>query len=64
MVLLFFIGLFASYLLVLKREGREFPWRMVALVTFGALLIVAGVVALFVYRYHYHFIAKWPYFTK
>jgi sec-independent protein translocase protein TatC len=27
MCLLFYLGLFASYLLVLKRESRRFPWR-------------------------------------
>ena len=27
MILLYFAGVFASYLLVLSREGRRFPWR-------------------------------------
>jgi sec-independent protein translocase protein TatC len=27
MCLLFFLGVFASYLLVLKRESRRFPWK-------------------------------------
>jgi sec-independent protein translocase protein TatC len=64
MVMLFFVGLFASYLLVLRREGKSFPWRTVVLVLLGVLLVCAGVVGLFVYRYHYHFIQKWPYFTR
>lgn len=64
MVLLFFLGVFASYLLVLKREGGKFPWRMVLLVLLGIVLVIAGVIALFVYRYHYHFVTKWPYFMK
>ena len=64
MVMLFFVGVFASYLLVIRREGRKFPWRNVVLVLLGVLLISAGVVAYFVYRYHYHFVAKWPYFVK
>jgi sec-independent protein translocase protein TatC len=64
MVMLFFVGLFASYLLVLKREGRKFPWRAVLLVLVGVVLVVAGVIALFVYRYHYHFLTKWPYLSK
>ena len=29
MCLLFYVGIFASYLLVLKPEGRKFPWRKV-----------------------------------
>jgi sec-independent protein translocase protein TatC len=64
MVMLFFVGLFASYLLVLKREGRKFPWRSVLLVVLGMILVAAGVIALFVYRYHYHFVHKWPYLAK
>ena len=64
MILLFYVGIFASHLLVLKREGKAFPWKLVLLVFFGALVILGGVLALFVYRYHYHFIQHWPYFTK
>jgi sec-independent protein translocase protein TatC len=64
MVMLFFVGVFASHLLVLKREGRKFPWRTVWLVSLGVVLILGGVLALFVYRYHYHFASKWPYLAK
>ena len=63
MVMLFFVGVFASYLLVLRREKKKFPWRNVLLVLLGLLLVAAGVVALFIYRYHYHFAPKWPYFV-
>src|SRR6185437_14924242 len=31
MTLLYFVGVFASYLLVLKREGRRYPWGMTLL---------------------------------
>ena len=64
MVMLFFVGVFASHLLVLKREGRKFPWKIVWLVLLGVLLTLAGVLGLFVYRYHYHFASKWPYLVK
>jgi sec-independent protein translocase protein TatC len=64
MVMLFFIGVFASHLLVLKREGKKFPWKMGALVALGVLLLLAGTLALFIYRYHYHFIVKWPYLVR
>ena len=64
MVMLYFVGLFSSYLLVLRREGRTFPWTMVWLVLLGIVLCAGGVVALFVYRYHYHLAAKWPYLIK
>jgi len=41
MILLYFLGVFASYLLVLRREGRNFPWR-VFLIWLAAVLAVAG----------------------
>jgi len=64
MVGLYFVGLFASYLLVLRREGKKFPWGMIALVFLGILLLAAGVVALLIYRFHFHWIMKWPYLTQ
>jgi len=64
MVGLYFVGLFASYLLVLRREGKKFPWGMIALVFLGILVLAAGVVALLIYRYHFHWIMKWPFLTQ
>ena len=64
MVMLFFVGVFASHLLVLKREGKRFPWGTVLLALFGLVVVIAGTVALLMYRYHYHFILKWPYLVK
>src|SRR5450755_1280147 len=64
MVALFFVGVFVSYLLVLKREGKSFPWKLIALVSLGLLLAMGGSLALLVYRYHYHFVQKWPYLTN
>jgi sec-independent protein translocase protein TatC len=63
MVMLFFVGVFASYLLVLRREKKRFPWKATLLVLLGMLLITAGVIALLIFRYHYHFAPKWPYFV-
>lgn len=47
MCLLFYLGLFASYLLVLKRESRRFPWRaflewlaVVVVLALGAVAVV------------------------
>lgn len=64
MVLLFFVGVFVSYLLVLKREGKKFPWGAVWLILAIVILIVAGVLALFIFGLHYHVITKWPYLVK
>lgn len=64
MIGLYFVGLFASFLLVMKREGKKFPWTTVLLVILAILVIAAGVVALLMYRYHYHFVPKWPYLLR
>jgi sec-independent protein translocase protein TatC len=42
MILLYFMGVFASYLLVLRREGRKFPWK-IFLIWLVAVLVVAGI---------------------
>jgi sec-independent protein translocase protein TatC len=64
MIALYFLGLFASYLLVLRREGKKFPWHIVALVVAGILLTTAGVVALLIFHFHFHWISKWPFLIK
>ncbi len=64
MVLLFFVGVFASFILVNRREGKRFPWKPTLLVLLSVILVSAGVIALFVYRYHYHFAPKWPFLFK
>ena len=46
MILLYFMGVFASYLLVMRRENRRFPWR----VFFYWLLSVIAVLAICVVR--------------
>jgi len=64
MCLLFFVGIFASYLLVLQREGRRFPWRkaltIVAVVLFclGAGLYVA------VTRFGVKIVPHWPFLIR
>jgi sec-independent protein translocase protein TatC len=64
MCLLFFIGVFASYLLVMKREGRKFPWGKVLAVMAAIVVIAALLVYLVIARYHYHFIQKWPFLVR
>ena len=55
MILLYFLGVFASYLLVLRREGRKFPWKMF-LVWLAAVLTVTGIAMTY---FHY-----WPLLVK
>jgi sec-independent protein translocase protein TatC len=63
MCALYFVGVFASYLLVLRREGRRFAWK-----TLFQIVIALAIIALLVYAavsyYHLHFIRKWPFLTR
>src|SRR5580698_10945570 len=54
MCLLFFVGVFASYLLVLKREGRKFPWARVLSITFAILAAVLGIAYFVLLKLGYH----------
>jgi sec-independent protein translocase protein TatC len=64
MCMLFFVGVFASYLLVLHREGRRFPWGKI--LGWGSIaLIAAGSVAyLILIRLGFHLIRHWPFLSK
>jgi sec-independent protein translocase protein TatC len=64
MILLYYIGIFAGYLLVLHREKRRFPWGIflkwagIALVGILVLAAIAG------WYYKYHFVNHWPYLVR
>ncbi len=67
MCLLYFVGVFLGYLLVLKREGKRFPWGVTLLIVLGVVLVIAAVVGVAVGHYHYHglhFVNHWPFMTK
>jgi sec-independent protein translocase protein TatC len=56
MCLLFFVGVFAGYLLVLHREERRFPWMKVVLWTVVALLVLGAAGWLVAAKYHHHLV--------
>ena len=64
MIILFYVGIFASYLLVLRREKRRFPWGTFLKWTGIVLLILAAASFLIARYYGYHFVARWPLFIK
>ena len=64
MCLLYFVGVFASYLLVLKREGRKFPWWKVLGVILLVVLVFAGITFWGLLKLHYHPVGHWPFFVK
>ncbi len=61
MCLLFYVGIFAGYLLVLHRENRKFPWTMVICISLGVLLLLGAVLYLAITKYGYHVVPKWPF---
>jgi sec-independent protein translocase protein TatC len=64
MCMLFYVGIFASYVLVLKREGRRLPWGMILGIIGLVLAAVAGGLTILIKVLHYHLIATWPFLTK
>ena len=62
MILLYFVGIGASWLLVLRREGRKLPWLRIFLALLAFLAIFAGIV-LYLYLYRgYGFTFEFPWF--
>ncbi len=63
MCALYFVGVFFGYLLVLRREGKRFPWKPILLVLFGTLVLAAAIYFAIVH-FHLHFVNRWPYVTR
>ncbi len=64
MIILFYIGIFASYILVLHREKRRFPWRtFFRWLLIGLVVVAAAAWAASVY-FGFHFAYRWPFFVR
>jgi len=64
MILLYFLGVFASFLLVMRRENRKFPWRIFSYWLLAVIATLALVILAAVFEFRYHFVAHWPLLTK
>src|SRR5260221_4532833 len=64
MVALFYVGILASYMLTLSREGKKFPWGMVLSIVGLVALIAAGLIYFAVTKYGYHFVRHWPFLIR
>jgi len=64
MCLLFFLGIFASYLLVLRREQRRFPWQAFFFWVAIVAVVVASFVIVAVVKYNFHLTWRWPFLVK
>jgi sec-independent protein translocase protein TatC len=63
MCLLFYVGIFAGYLLVLHRESRKFPWRKTLTIVLTLLLLLAIVGYIAVTRHAIKLVPYWPFLT-
>jgi sec-independent protein translocase protein TatC len=64
MIVLFYVGIFASYILVLSREKRRFPWGTFLRWLGIAIAVLALVTWLAARYYGYHLVAGWPIFVR
>jgi sec-independent protein translocase protein TatC len=64
MCLLFYVGIFASYLLVLRRENRKFPWKLTLTIVLGVLILLAGTLFIAITRYGYSVVPRWPFLIR
>jgi hypothetical protein len=64
MILLYFMGVFASYLLVMRRENRTFPWRVFLYWLLAVIVVAVICIAVAVLRFNYHFVLRWPFLAK
>src|SRR5580658_7256318 len=63
MCALYFVGVIAVMVLVLRREGRKIPWPTMVLIVLS-LLVVGGAIPFVIIHFHIHFMNKWPYVTR
>ena len=67
MCLLYFVGVFLGFLIVLKREKRKFPWKKTLLIAALILIVLLAIAAFAIAHYHikgWHFINHWPFITR
>lgn len=64
MVFLYFVGVFASYLLELRRTDQSFPWASVLVILLALAGLVGGVVWVLVAKYGYKVLMYWPFLTR
>lgn len=64
MIILFYVGIFASWLLVLKRENRAFPWRAFWK-WFGIGIVLVALAGGFIaWHYGFHLVSSWPFLVR
>ena len=64
MVVLFFVGVFAAYLLELRRDEKSFPWLSVLVILLAVAGVAGGIVWALVAKYGYKTVPYWPFILR
>jgi sec-independent protein translocase protein TatC len=64
MVFLYFIGIFAGYLLELSRENKKFPWGTVAVIAAAAAALIGSSLWIAVTKYGFKLVDHWPFLVR
>lgn len=64
MTLLYFMGVFAAYLLTLSRENKRFPWLILFLIVAGFFAIFAGGTYLAVTNFGWKLVPQYPFLIR
>jgi sec-independent protein translocase protein TatC len=64
MILLYFVGILAGWLLTLSREGRQGVLRSVLFSGILLIVFLVGMLLLAVFRFGYHFSSTWPFLVR
>jgi sec-independent protein translocase protein TatC len=61
MCLLFYLGVFAAYILTLHRENRRFPWRTTIIIVIAVLLLLGVGLYIAITRHAIRVVPHWPF---
>jgi sec-independent protein translocase protein TatC len=64
MLVLYYLGVFLGYLVILHREGRRFPWYNVLKITVLILLLVGAALYVAITRFALKPVPHWPFLMR
>lgn len=64
MCMLFYVGVFAGYLLVLRRENRRFPWKKTMTIVIPVLLILGFALYLAITKFGWKLVPHAPFISR
>jgi sec-independent protein translocase protein TatC len=64
MCILYYLGVFLGYLLILHREGRKFRWDNVLKITVLLLLLLGAAAYIAITRFGFRLVPHWPFLMR